>query len=399
MTTSKFVKNLNAFEENRDHTNKLKTFLNSASILEMTSAQVKTTMNTVLGFLNLSKDERLSQQTRDIFTNYVYTSSSALLQLFNNLTELYQIHNGSDNYVTSRIDLNDLLIDLQTKYQKELKYRDLEEHKLTLHLPVYEKKHMLNSVKNKLVIIIEALLQNAIDFGEEGKIDFGYVVNDSNDFEFYFYSKGTHFSTDQLEVTLSEYIKNPSGLDIGMVLASIRLEVAKLLVKRIGGTMWATSKPGSNYGFHFTLTGEKKRSKMNGSPVVESTRPDWSKFKVLIAEDVESNFMLLKSMLTPTKIKTDRAANGLEAVRLYKENNGNYDLILMDIMMPEMDGFEAASLIKGLNSDIPVIGQTAYCLESEDVEGKLRYFDNFLTKPIWDHELIRMMNNYLVEKG
>lgn len=372
----------------------LKAFLSSYTMLEMVSMQVKTTMNTVLGFLNLSKDDRLSQQTKGIFTDYVYTSSSGLLQLFNSLTELYQSITNSDIRTTQRIDINGLLGDLNTKYRTELKYRQGVEKKLILHIPGIKNKQMLTIDKSKLTSMLEALLQNAIEFSGEGMIEFGYSVQRNRDLTFFFHSSSSNISQAQLESRFKTFMRNPGGRDINVILASLRLELAKRLAKQLDARLGTSSKNDSYSGFYVTLTGERQKKTVNGESLMENSIPNWNRYHILIAEDVDSNYFLLKSMLERTKIKIERAVNGLEAIELFKQYS-EIDLVLMDIMMPQMDGFEAASSIKNLDNSVPIIGQTAYCLESEDVEGKLEYFDDFLTKPIWDHELLRTLSKYL----
>ena len=118
---------------------------------------------------------------------------------------------------------------------------------------------------------------------------------------------------------------------------------------------------------------------------------DWRSKTILIAEDVESNYIMLETLLEKTGAKILRAENGRIAIDIFK-NNPEIDLILMDILMPEMDGWEAAREIKKINSKIPIIAQTAFAIQSKD---EMKEFNDILIKPIWDYDLFRKCSSYL----
>ena len=376
-------------------TNPALDYLNSFKVVEMVAAQLKTTMNTVLGFLNLVKDKNVSQQARGVFTEYVYTSSSGLLQLFNNLVELYQILNGKTARTSGKVSINQVLGDLEKKYTSELKHHTKCNLQLQLHIPDEFQELVLDTDGNKLISILEALLQNAIGFSHNGTINYGYTIVEDKEIQFFFHDNGAGISMEQLENAFRTYMDNPSGMDISYDLAALRMEVARRLTEVLGGKIWSNSKLGSGSSFYFSLPVESQLQNITKTTQTDELRPDWSQCRILIAEDIDSNYMLLKTLLSASNVEIVRAKTGSEAVHLYENNSGSFQAILMDIVMPEMDGFEAASRIKRINGSIPIIGQTAYCLDSEDDKGKLQHFDDFLTKPIWSHELLRTLGKYL----
>ena len=124
---------------------------------------------------------------------------------------------------------------------------------------------------------------------------------------------------------------------------------------------------------------------------------DWKGMEILIAEDNEMNFTLLKNILDKTGITIHWARNGQEAVELVR-NNPSIRIVLMDIIMPVMDGFEAALEIRKLRPDLPVIAQTAHPVENEKETMEQYGFQGFLTKPIWHYELILKVSRYVEEK-
>ena len=128
----------------------------------------------------------------------------------------------------------------------------------------------------------------------------------------------------------------------------------------------------------FLLTGSSEKTQV--SIDVIAAAQTWDKRTILVAEDIESNYVYLQELLRPYLFKLIWAKNGREAVEIFKRGE-NIDLVLMDILMPEMDGFEASGLIRKLNPDIPIVIQTAYSLDNEPKE-KLANFDDYLIKPI-----------------
>ena len=121
---------------------------------------------------------------------------------------------------------------------------------------------------------------------------------------------------------------------------------------------------------------------------------NWSDKIILIAEDVEANFLFLEKILSDTNVKVIRAVNGREAIDIYK-NNQDINLILMDIRMPEVDGFDATKEIKGINKNVPIIVETAYNIENGKILGKEAGCDDYIVKPININKLLAIINKYI----
>ncbi len=131
------------------------------------------------------------------------------------------------------------------------------------------------------------------------------------------------------------------------------------------------------------------------APVLEQNRYQWNNKLVLITEDEEVNFFYLKTLLKKTEIRVIRAKNGKEAVDLIAEHQGGIDLVLMDINMPVMDGYEAMGIIKSLYPHIPIIAQTAYTLNNDRHKCLQAGFNDYIAKPINKVALFRMVNENL----
>ena len=131
------------------------------------------------------------------------------------------------------------------------------------------------------------------------------------------------------------------------------------------------------------------------APVLEQPQYHWNNKLVLITEDEEVNFFYLKTLLKKTEARVIRAKNGKEAVDLISEHQGEIDLVLMDINMPVMDGYEAMRIIKALYPSIPIIAQTAYTLNNDRHKCLQAGFNDYLAKPINRVALFRMVNENL----
>ena len=116
--------------------------------------------------------------------------------------------------------------------------------------------------------------------------------------------------------------------------------------------------------------------------------------KILIAEDVESNFLYLNAVLSKIKADIVWAKNGREAIELFKEHN-NFDLILMDLQMPEMNGYDATRVIKDINPNIPVIAQTAFAMSEDRAKAIEAGCDEYLAKPIRSKDLLNLVEKFM----
>jgi CheY-like chemotaxis protein len=172
------------------------------------------------------------------------------------------------------------------------------------------------------------------------------------------------------------------------------LAISKAYVEHLGGKIWFTSESGKGTSFFFTIPYEKQIS--IPIPVFEAKKPvshiSLSVKNILVAEDDESNFAVIRYFLTGPNTKVLRAYNGKEAVEICL-SNANIDLILMDVKMPVMDGYTATKLIREINTKIPIIAQTAY---ADDKEKAFEYgCSGFISKPFNKKSLLDIISDFI----
>ncbi len=369
---------------------------NKSMIIEFMTHQLRTSLNTIIGFSDLLNRKSLSESSKKSYNEYVYHSSLNLLLLYNNLLDLIEQGKETCMVMSEECHLSKLLDELQQKYSYELEKSNQHGIQLKVHTPDLPKYSHIITDEKKLRRVLENLIENAIGFSQDGTVEFGYMVESPIKLRFYVKDKGVGFSLEKLEDLFKLFISKNKTLDVSFDLAALRAVVAKQFAGLIGGDLQSDSVLTKGSTFYFSLPAqEDKKTDVKELHDLSGENKNWADYSILIAEDVETNFRLLQELLSPTGIKVTWAKNGKEAVDIFSGSD-KFDAILMDIIMPEMDGFEAAEKIRKISSTVPIIAQTAFTPDEDDTDPLVINFNEFLIKPIWWHDLANSLSKYLV---
>lgn len=370
--------------------------LKSAFLANM-SHEIRTPMNAIIGFSNLINSSDITEEDRDEFTQQITNNSNALLQLIDDIIDISKIESGQMIMVKKNFNINSLLNDLLVTFKQ--KKKDFYNNNIQLNLVNGDDSpsFIVYSDPLRLQQVISNLLDNALKFTDEGLVEFGYSIEKKSNspiIKFYVKDTGIGLTPEQQKQIFHRFTKFENDKNKLYRGTGLGLVICKNIINLLGGRIFVESEPNKGTTFFFTLPysiflderGEQASTK-------NETEFLWVNKSILIAEDEPSNFRLLEAFLKRTKVKIIKAINGQEAVDLFK--NGNYDLILMDIKMPVMDGLEATRVIKKLNQKIPIIALTAYAMQNDANICTEAGCDDYISKPIIKEKLYIVMNKYL----
>ena len=349
-----------------------------SSFLANMSHEIRTPMNGIIGFSELFLNPELSYSERKEYAKIVINSSQQLLSIVNDILDISKIEAGVVKLNYENVNINQLLLNLETFYAPKAKRNNLE---LKCIKGLNDEDCIVKIDKTKLNQVITNLLSNAFKFTNKGGIEFGYELIDGY---LRFYVKDTGVGIDEklhdvifdrfIQVD-DDYSKQSKGTGLG-------LAISKRFVELFKGEIWLdSSKEGTTIFFTIPYTKVKKSiitSVVDKKPKIVKNNIEIS---ILVAEDEEYNLLYINELFSKTNYKIVEAANGLEAVEK-ANNHPEIKLILMDIKMPIMNGFEAMIEIKKNQPNIPIIALSAFAMESDKENALAKGFDAYVSKPI-----------------
>jgi CheY-like chemotaxis protein len=238
------------------------------------------------------------------------------------------------------------------------------------------------------------LIGNAIKFTEKGIVEFGYEIQ-KEVVQFFISDTGIGLPNEKLNVIFERFRQAEESTTKEYGGTGLGLTISSKLIELLGGKIWVESVLHSGSTFYFTLPLHLAKGYDSMKPFHElSEKHDWTGKNILVAEDENSNFELVRATLLRTKANIIRAKNGKEAVDYCLRNEG-VDLVLMDIRMPEMNGYEATEVIKAKQPELPVVSLTAYAMADDREKSIMAGCNDYISKPIKPNELIEKISVYL----
>ena len=351
------------------------------------SHEIRTPLNAIVGFSHLmtiadnAEDEKL-------YSDIINQNSEILLQLINDILDLAKIEAGTLEYIRYPMDLGELC---RNVYEM---HKDRVQTGVVLILDNKDTSLIINEDQNRIMQVVTNLITNAIKFTFKGEIRFGFEVREEY-IDFYVKDTGMGISEEKIKMIFERFVK----LNTFVQGTGLGLAICRVIVEKLGGEITAESKLNEGSTFRFTIpykAGKKipESGKAMKCPESGSTGPRkvLQRRTVLVAEDVDSNFLLLKTLLGK-RCNLLWAKNGEDAVNQFKEHQP--DLILMDIKMPHMDGLEATRLIRSYSKEVPIVALTAFAFESDKDRAIEAGCNDFLTKPVSQNALEKVLDKYV----
>jgi CheY-like chemotaxis protein len=332
------------------------------------------------------------------YSNIILKSGQHLLSLVEDIFDTTMIETGQIKINYEKADIISVLEEVKNIIHGERLSENKTDVELILNIEKSEKTKYLVTDSRKLKQVLMNLLRNALKFTDNGSIEFGFTeIFETKNNSLQFYVKDTGIGIDKkyhetifniFRQVDDTHTRKFGGMGIG-------LSIAKKIVEMLGGRIWVESKPDEGSVFYFTIPVlPVEKDKENIIAEKELTMKSGLTDKtILIAEDEQSNFDFLKILLTRMNFKVLWAKNGREAVDIC-ETDPSIDLVLMDVKMPLLNGYEATRMIKKKRPDLPVIAQTAYAMITDKLEADKAGCDGYLSKPIRINQLTEILEKY-----
>lgn len=358
--------------------------LKSAFLANM-SHEIRTPLNAIVGFSSLlaMTDDK---EEKEEYINIISNNNELLLQLINDILDLAKIEANTLEFVYSDVDINQLLCDIEQT--SRLKAAEGVQVSFIEKLP----HCIIRTDKNRLSQVITNFINNAIKFTKEGSIRFGYEHQDKK-LRFFVTDTGCGIDNKVKDSVFQRFVK----LDNFAQGTGLGLSICEMIVHKLGGEIGVESELGAGSTFWFTLPDtvieESHSTTTNPEPkeIHNNSVTTERKATLLIAEDNESNYIYIKAILKEYNLL--HAWNGQEAVELYKRYHP--DIILMDLKMPIMDGYQATKEIRKDNTVIPIIAVTAFAFAEDEQRVKQSGFNDYVSKPIKPNDLKKRIINFL----
>ncbi len=368
--------------------------LKSAFLANM-SHEIRTPMNAILGFSDLLSSDEYNEEEKTEFVDMIKSSGRLLLNLINDIIDISKIEAGELKIQKSYFLLSKLLVNMEQTFRQQLDSNGKQHIQLILNQGSDLDGVEIFSDHLRLQQILTNLLSNAMKFTNRGQIEFGVMRIEGN-FEFYVRDSGIGIPDEKLEVVFERFRQADDSHTRLYGGTGLGLSITKNLTEMLGGKIWVESVINKGTVFYFTLPAGKiqeHQPEIIHNPDSVKVYPDFSGKTILVAEDVETNFNLLRLMLSKMHANILHASNGLVAVDMAACHLP--DLVLMDIQMPEMDGKEALQRMRAQHLKMPVVATTAFALMGEEKIYINMGFDAYLSKPLSIENLIDVLNNFL----
>jgi len=379
--------------------------LKSAFLANM-SHEIRTPMNGILGFADLLKDSKLSGEEQQEYISIIEQSGVRMLNIINDIIDISKIEAGLMKLDPKESNINEQIEYIYSFFKPEAEAKGI---KLSFNNPLPAKEATIITDREKFYAILTNLVKNAIKYTEKGTIEIGYNLVETHgsaspgsaspgsaSLQFYVKDTGIGIPEDRQSAIFERFIQADIADKMARQGAGLGLSISNAYVEMLGGKISIESEEGIGSTFYFTLpyNAEPEERKVAGKIVpAKKEENKIEKLKILVVEDDETSEKLISITVKEFSKEVISVRSGSEAVKVCRANP-DLDLILMDIQLPEMNGYAATRQIRLFNTDVIIIAQTAYALYTDKEEAIIAGCNDYISKPIKKDELVSLIHKY-----
>ncbi|MEQ9825555.1 MAG: two-component regulator propeller domain-containing protein [Puniceicoccaceae bacterium] len=361
--------------------------LKSAFIANM-SHEIRTPLNAIMGFSHLIAEESEGNPEFEEYVQRIAENSEMLVHLLDDIIDFSIIESGNVKLVLTELDVVEFAESLSVDFEQYVRERASAEVQFRFdnRLPP-DAIPVVMTDRIRLRQILSNYISNACKFTVRGEVVLGVEMTDLANLRFWVADSGRGIREEDQVAVFERFFKVVDGEGAFIPGTGLGLSICKSLAEHLGVELGLQSTPGKGSVFEVRMPIHGvglTEGELHGKSVEESVlcnAPDWSDRLILVAEDIDLNYMLICKILEPTGVTVIRARDGEEAVRLFEQCDPKPDLLLFDIKMPKLTGVEALTQIRKLSPDIPAVAQTAHAMDTEVHEILGQGFQQCITKP------------------
>ena len=364
--------------------------LKSAFLANM-SHEIRTPMNGILGFSELLRQPGLTGEDQNEFINIIEKSGKRMLNIINDIIDIARIESDQVEIVMKDVDIAEQVRDIYKFFKPEAEQKGLQ---LILNNIAYDKSLKVFTDKEKLFAVLTNLVKNAVKFTDSGSVEIGYDIIDKvvdstsglqqkKQIRFYVKDTGIGIPENRLNAIFDRFVQADISDSRAFQGAGLGLSISKAYAEMLGGAIWVQSIEGKGSEFFFTIPVTIPLDKIiseNVSVDLITGTDEGRNLKILIVEDDVASEMLISLSVKDLSREIIKVSAGLQAIEICKQNQ-DIDLILMDIKMPGMDGYEVTRIIRTFNKKVVIIAQTAFALVGDREKALESGCDDYLSKP------------------